>query len=159
MHLKAHCPGAGLAFAGAGRVLAQVAQILPAYALSRQMPVKSAATAIVNKHLQVHLSLAAQLVYVRHKLPLIRADGSAQAVVVVEYGSKPEGQNCGMLEAVGDDPGVVHAGSLVQGFRGVVFADNNGQVAGGIKKDLIAAHSEDGFHRNRFAMTGQFGKG
>ena len=41
------------------------------------------------------------------------------------------------------------------GSCGVVFADDDGQVAGGIKKDLIAAHSEDGFQRDRFAMTGQ----
>ena len=59
-----------------------------------------------------------------------------------------------MLKAVRDDPGVVHAGLLVECFCRVVLADDDGKVAGGIEKNLIAADSEDGFHRNRFAMTG-----
>jgi hypothetical protein len=63
-----------------------------------------------------------------------------------------------MLEAVGDDPCVLHAGFLVQGLRGVVFANDDGEVTGGVKKYLVAAYSEDRFHRNRFAMTGNFRK-
>jgi hypothetical protein len=59
-----------------------------------------------------------------------------------------------MLEAVGDDPCVVHAGFLVKGFDWIVFADDDGEITGGVEKNLIAADSEYGFHRNWFAMTG-----
>jgi hypothetical protein len=59
-----------------------------------------------------------------------------------------------MLETVGNDPGMIHAGFLVEGFCGVMFADNDSEVACGVEEDLVAAHSEGGFHRNRFAMTG-----
>jgi hypothetical protein len=59
-----------------------------------------------------------------------------------------------VLETVGDDAGVIDAGLLIEVVRGVVFTDNNGEVAGGVKKDLVAADANDGFERNRFAMTG-----
>ena len=53
---------------------------------------------------------------------------------------------------------MIHAGLLVEGFSGVVFADDDGQGAGGIKENLVAADSEDRFDRNGFAMMGQFRK-
>ncbi len=110
--------------------------------------------AVVDEDFEVHFGLAAQLVDVAQELALVGADGLAQAFVVVEDGAETEGQHGGVLETVGDDPGVVHAGFLVEGFRGVVFADDDGEVAGGVEEDLVAADSEDGFQRNRFAMTG-----
>ena len=64
-----------------------------------------------------------------------------------------------MLEAVGNDAGVLDAGLLIHGFKGIVFADNYGEVARGIEKDLIAADSMDGFERDWLAMSGQFRKG
>ena len=60
------------------------------------------------------------------------------------------------MEAVGNDPGVVHAGFLAELLCGVVFADDDGEVTGRIKKNLIAAYAVDGFEWNRFAVTGQF---
>ena len=90
--------------------------------------------AVVDEDLQVHLGLAAQLVDIAEKLALVGADGLAQALVVVEDGSKAEGQHRGVLEAVGDHPGVVHAGFLVEGFLGVVFADDDSKVAGGVNE-------------------------
>ena len=48
-----------------------------------------------------------------------------------------------MLKAVRDDPGVIYAGLLVEGFQGVVLADDDCEVTGGIKKYLVAANSED----------------
>ena len=130
----------------------------PAHALGRLMLVAVAAAAVVDEDLQVHLGLAAQLVDVALELALVGANGLAQALVVVEDGSKAERQDGGVLKTVGDDPGVIDAGLLVQGFSGVVFADDDGQVTGGIKKNLVAADSEDRFQRNGFAMTGQFRK-
>jgi hypothetical protein len=58
-----------------------------------------------------------------------------------------------MLETVRDDPGMVDARLLIESFCRVMFADNNGEVTCGVKKDLVSAYSEGGFHRNRFAMT------
>ena len=106
----------------------------------------------------MHLGLAAQLVDVAEELALVGADGPAQALVVVEDGAKAEGQHGGVLKAIGDHPGMVHARFLVERFGGIVFADNHGQFAGGINKNLVAADSEERFHRNGFAMTGQFRK-
>ena len=48
-----------------------------------------------------------------------------------------------MLEAVRDDPCMVHAGFLVEGFCRVVLAYDDGEVAGGVKKNLISAYSDD----------------
>jgi hypothetical protein len=131
VHLEAHCPARAfgvLARAAFSRRLLRYSRPTPSAGRCRSI---SLATAVVDKHLQVHLGLAAQFVDVAQELPLVGADGSAQTVVVVEDGSKPEGQHRGMLEAVGDDPGVVHAGFLVQGFRGVVFADDTARSLAG----------------------------
>jgi hypothetical protein len=59
-----------------------------------------------------------------------------------------------VLETVGNDTGVVDAGLLVQVVRGVVFAYHDGEVAGGVEEDLIAADADDGFKGYRFAMAG-----
>jgi hypothetical protein len=64
-----------------------------------------------------------------------------------------------MLEAVGNDPGMVHAGFLAEGLRGVMFADDDGQVTGGIEENLITADPEYRFHGNGFAVAGDFRKG
>jgi hypothetical protein len=48
-----------------------------------------------------------------------------------------------VLEAVRDDTGVVNAGLLIESFEGVVLTDDDGKVAGGVKKDLIAAYTKD----------------
>jgi hypothetical protein len=40
-----------------------------------------------------------------------------------------------MLETVADDPGVIDAGFLVEGLGRVVFADDDGEVAGGIPSE------------------------
>ena len=58
-----------------------------------------------------------------------------------------------MLETVGNNAGVIDAGLLIQVVRGVVFADDDGEVAGGVKEDLVAADADDGFEGNWFAMT------
>ena len=52
----------------------------------------------------MHLGLAAQLIDVAQELALVGANGLAQALVVAEDGTKPEGQHGGVLEAVGDHP-------------------------------------------------------
>jgi hypothetical protein len=35
-----------------------------------------------------------------------------------------------------------------------VFADDNGEVAGGVEEDLVTADAGDGFEGNWFAMAG-----
>ena len=59
-----------------------------------------------------------------------------------------------MLETVGNNAGVVDAGLLIQVVRGVVFADHDGEVAGGIKEDLVSADADDGFEGDWFAVAG-----
>jgi len=108
-----------------------------------------------TKDLEVHLGLAAELLNISLELPLIGADGLAEALIVVEDCSEAERQHRGMLEAVCDDPGMVYARFLVQYVRGVMFADDDRQVAGGIEKDLISANAAQCFERNGLAMTGQ----
>ena len=156
MHLETDGACTRLALPCPGRVLAQVGQILAANTFGGDLLLELLAAAVVNKDFEVHLGLAAELIDVAEELALVGADGLAQALVVVEDGSEAEGQHGGMLETVADDPGVIDAGFLVEGLGRVVFADDDGEVAGGIKEDLIAAYSEDGFHRNRLTMTSQF---
>jgi len=131
VHLEADGTGAGLALAGTRRVLAQVAQILAAYGFGGRLLLEFLAAAVVDKDLQMHLGLASQLVNVAQELPLVGADGLAQAFVVGEDGAEAEGQHGGVLETVGDDPRVIHAGFLIEGLRGVVFADDDREVTGG----------------------------
>ena len=113
VHLEAHCPGPRLALALPRSVLAQVGEILAAHAFGRLAFARSPAAAVVHEDLQVHLGLAAQLVDVRQKLALVGPDGLAQALVVVENRPKAERQHRGMLEAVRDHPGMIHAGFLI----------------------------------------------
>jgi hypothetical protein len=47
---------------------------------------------------------------------------------------------------------MLHAGSMIEGFCGVVFTDNNGKIVGWINEDLVAADAEDRFHRDGSAM-------
>jgi len=61
-----------------------------------------------------------------------------------------------MLEAICDDPGMIDASLLVEGFARVVLAYDDGEVTGGIEENLVAADSKDRFKRNRLTMTGQF---
>jgi hypothetical protein len=49
---------------------------------------------------------------------------------------------------------VVDAGLLIQVVRGVVFADHDGEVAGGVEEDLVAADADDGFEGDWFAVAG-----
>jgi hypothetical protein len=48
-----------------------------------------------------------------------------------------------VLETVCDYSRVVNAGFLVEDLCGVVFAYHDGEVAGGIKKNLVSADSDD----------------
>jgi hypothetical protein len=63
-----------------------------------------------------------------------------------------------MLKAVSDNSRVIYAGLLIQWFLRVVFADDDGEVAGWVQKNLVAAYSVDGLQWDWFAMTGQFRK-
>jgi hypothetical protein len=106
----------------------------------------------------MHLGLAAELVDIAEELALVGPDGLAKALIVAEDGAETERENGRVLEAVGNDPGVVYAGLLVQSLCGVMFAHDHGQVAGRIKEDLVATDAVDGFHRNWFAVASYFRK-
>ncbi|SPE19294.1 hypothetical protein SBA5_220140 [Candidatus Sulfotelmatomonas gaucii] len=58
-----------------------------------------------------------------------------------------------MLKAVGDHTGVINAGLLIEAFLRVVLADDDCEITGRVKKNLIATDSKDRFHGNRFTMT------
>ena len=154
VHLKTDGAGTGLAFAGAGGVFAQAAEIFAPDAIGTEMAIDLAAGAVVHEDLQVHFGLAAQFLNVGKELALIGADGLAQAFIVVKDSTETEGQYRGMLEAVSDDPGVIDARLLCECFLLVVLADDNGEVAGGIEENLVTTYAENGFQRNGFAMTG-----
>ena len=62
------------------------------------------------------------------------------------------------METIGDYTSVVDAGFLVEGFCRIVFAHDDGKVAGGVKEYLVAAYADNRFHGYRLAMTGQFRK-
>jgi hypothetical protein len=154
MHLEADSAGTGLALAGAGGCFAEVAEVFAANGIGLNMAFEELGAAVVDEDLEVHLGLAAEFIDVALKLALVGADGLAEGFVVVEDGAEAEGKNRGVLKAVGDDAGVVDAGLLIEVIRGVVFADDDGEVAGGVEKYLVAADADDGFEGNWFTMAG-----
>jgi hypothetical protein len=125
MHLKADGAGAGLAFALARCRFAEIGEIAPAHLVWRNLG-KFTAAAVVDKDLEVHLGFAAEFIDVAEELTLVGPDGFAQAFVVVEYGAEAKRKDGGMFEAVSDDASMIHTRFLIEGFCGIVFADNNG---------------------------------
>jgi hypothetical protein len=88
------------------------------------------------------------------ELTLIGADGFAEAFVIRKDGAKTEREDGGMLEAIGDNPGVIDAGLLVEGFIWVMFTYDDGEVTGGVEENLVATDSRYGFEWDWFAMAG-----
>src|ERR1700721_494044 len=93
MHLEAYRPCARLPFTGPRRVLAQVAEVLPANPFCWYMLVQRVSAEVIDENLQVHLRLAAKLVDIALELALVGTDGLAQAFVVGEYSAKTEREN------------------------------------------------------------------
>jgi len=153
MHLKADGACAGLALTSASRIFPQVGQIFPTNPFRGQMLVERVGATIIDKDLEVHFSLAAQSVNVAEELPLVRPNGFAEGFVVVENSSESEWEDGGVLKAVRNNPGMIHAGLLVQGIRGVVFAYDDREITCRVKKDLVTAYPKDRFHWYRFAMA------
>jgi hypothetical protein len=125
MHLEAHGAGAGLAFALAGGVLTQVGQVFFADAFEGQVFLEFLGAAGVYVDFEVHLGLAVKAFEIALKLPLIRPDRLTEAFVVLKDGAKPERKNGGVLEAIGDNSGVVDSSFLIEVFGWVVFTDHN----------------------------------
>lgn len=95
MHLHGNCSRLGLTFTLQGRTFAQVGQVLAAnFAhFCRNHPADLVSAAVVERHLQVHLGLAAQPFDVGDELALVGADGAPQSVVICEDGAKAEGKD------------------------------------------------------------------
>ncbi len=83
MHLEADGARTRLPLARPRCVLAQIGEIGPANAFAGQVLLNLAAAAVVDKDLQVHLRLTAELIDIAEELALIGADGLAQDFVVV----------------------------------------------------------------------------
>jgi hypothetical protein len=96
------------------------------------MALDLAAATVVDKYLQVHFGLAAQLVDVSEKLSLVGSNGFAKRFIVAEDGSKAERKDGGMLKAIGNHAGMIDAGFLVEGLLWIVLADDDCEVTGGI---------------------------
>jgi hypothetical protein len=154
MHLEADRARARLPLTSACRVLSQAGEILPANAFGGRMFLDFAGATVVHNYLEMHLGFAAEFVDVSKELALVGTNRFAKALVIVEDRSETEWQDSGLLKTVCDYPCVIYSGFLVKGLRRVVFAHHDRQLAGGVKEDLVAAYSQDGFHRNRLAMTG-----
>ena len=138
MHLEADGAGAGLAFALAGCRFAKIGEIAAAHLVWRELG-KFAGAAIVDEDLEVHLGFAAEFIDVAEELTLVGPDGFAKAFVVIEDGAEAERKDGGVFEAVSDDASMIHTGFLIEGFCGIVFADDNGEVTGWVKEDLVSA--------------------
>ncbi len=125
MHLEADGAGARLAFALTGCRFAKVGKVTATHFVCRKLG-EFAAAAVVYEDLEVHLGFAAEFIDVSEELTLVRPDGFAEAFVVVEDGTESERKDGGMFEAVSDDASMIHTGFLIEGFCGIVFADDNG---------------------------------
>lgn len=154
VHLETNCTCPGLALSCTGRALPQAAQVLSANPFRGQMLFKVLGTAVIDEDLQVHLGLAAQFLDIALKLALVGTNRLAEDFVVIEDCPETEGKHRRVLETICNDPGVIDAGLLIQCLLWIVLADDNCEVAGWIKKYLVAANSVDGFQGNGLAMTG-----
>jgi hypothetical protein len=132
VHLEADGTGAGLALARARRILTQIAQVFAAHAVRGQVPLNLFAAAVIDKDLEVHFGLAAKLIDIAEKLALVRTDGFAQGLIVIEDSAEAEGKNGGMLKTIGDDACMVDARLLVENFLRIVLAYDHGEIAGWI---------------------------
>ena len=125
MHLEANGAGAGLTFTLAGGAFAELREVLLADAFGGEMLFQFAA-AIVDADLEMHLGFSVEAFKIGLELALIGADGFAEAFIVLKDGAEAEGEDGGLLEAIGDHPCMVDSGFLVEGLGGVVFADDDG---------------------------------
>jgi hypothetical protein len=89
----------------------------------------------------VHFSLATEPLDVGGELAAVAADRTAQSVVISESCSETERQYGGMAETIGDHMGVIDGCFLVEYVGGVVFADDDREIAGRVKEDLISENS------------------
>jgi hypothetical protein len=90
------------------------------------MFLKFLGTAGVYVDFKVHLGLAVKAFEIALKLALIGPDRLTEAFVVLKDGSKPEGKDGGVLEAVGDNSGVIDSSLLIEGFGWIVLTYHNG---------------------------------
>jgi hypothetical protein len=118
VHLEADCARARLALTGAGGILAQVAQILAADAFGGPMLFEAVAQQSSTKIFRCISVLPRSLSMLvwnwrwLERMDLRRLSSSLKTC-------RTEGQHGGMLEAVGDHPGMIHAGFLVEGLAGL----------------------------------------
>jgi hypothetical protein len=141
MHLEAYGPGAGLAFALTGSRFAEVGEIFASDLVGWEVGQFTTAAAVIDKDLEVHLGFSAEFFDIAEELPLVGPDGLAEAFVIVEDGTESEGKYGGMLEAISDHSRMIDAGFLIQSFCRVVFADDNCEVTGWVKENLISTYS------------------
>jgi hypothetical protein len=125
MHLEADGPGSGLALALASGALSETGEIFLANSFRSEVLIEILAAAVIDVDFEVHLGFAVKAFEVALELALVRADGLAERFIVLKDSPKTERKDCRLFEAVGDYPGVIHAGFLVHGLRGVMFADDD----------------------------------
>jgi len=165
VHLKADSAGTSLTLALAGGAFAQAGEVLFAdtfrdRVLGGQMLFELAHSihlflaAGIYMDFEVHLGFAMETLKITLKLALVGADGLAQALIILKDRPKTERKDCGVLETIRDNTGVVYAGLLIKGFGRVMFADNDCKVTGGVEEDLVATDSKYGFKWDGFAMAG-----
>ncbi len=119
MHLDRQRARLGLALPLTARALPQAGQILlpdghVAFGVTR--------AGVIHQHLQMHLRLAAQTLDIGLEVTLVRADRTAQRVVVLERSAETERQHGGEFEAVRDNAGMVFEALLAGLLAGLQHA-------------------------------------
>ena len=166
MHLDGKGSRFGLTFPLTGGRVAKTGQVLlPNGGLSRKRILREVTwTGVVNQNFEMHLSLAAEALDIRQKVPLVGTYGAAKTIVILEGGGEAEGKHGGELEAVGDDAGVIASGLLSfasepGAVRCAVFGDNYGKIAGGKEEGLVTEEAGDSGEGHRTAVAGKIRKG
>lgn len=162
MHLDGEGAGSGLALALAAGAVAQAGEILLADA---RLPGGLVAgevtgTGVVDEHFEVHLGFSAKAFDVGLEVPLVGADGAPQGIVILKRGAEAEGQDSGVLKAVGDHACMVFGGLLIHalGVFGVVLRHDNGQITGREEEGLVAEESGDSGEWGGPAVPAKFRK-
>lgn len=115
---------------------------------------------VVDDDLQVHLSLAAETLYIGQEVTLVGTDRTAQGVVVLKCGPKTERKNSGTVEAARDHTGVIAGSGLsfcagqAAGVLMEMLRDDDSKIGCGKEEDLVSEEAGNPSEGHRAAVTG-----
>ena len=106
----------------------------------------------------MHLRLAAQTLHIGKKMLLVGTHRTPETLVIGERRTEAEGKHGRQMKALRDDAGMVFRGLLIESVGIVLrmFGDDDGEIARGKEKCLVAEQPADCVQGRRTTMAVQF---